>query len=61
MKDILKEQNTERSLTLLVAQRVLYSRSKYLRQIELLFLLLSAVVSVFSIIPFEYFEVIPDS
>lgn len=60
MKDILKEQNTERSLTLLVAQRVLYSRSKYLRQIELLFLLLSAVVSVFSIIPFEYFEVIPD-
>lgn len=60
MKNILEEQNLEKNLRLLIVQRVLYSRAKNLKSLELLILVISISISVLPIIPIEYLRNYPD-
>lgn len=60
MKNILEEQNLKKNLRLLIVQRVLYSRTKNLKSLELLILVISIGISVLPIIPIEYLRNYPD-
>ncbi len=60
MKNILEEQNLEKNLRLLIVQRVLYSRTKNFKSLELLILVISIGISVLPIIPIEYLRNCPD-
>lgn len=60
MKNILEEQNLEKNLRLLIVQRVLYSRAKNFKSLELLILVISIGISVLPIIPIEYLRNYPD-
>lgn len=60
MKNILEEQNLEKNLRLLIVQRVLYSRTKNFKSLELLILVISIGISVLPIIPIEYLRNYPD-
>ena len=60
MKNILEEQNLEKNLRLLIVQRVLYSRAKNFKSLELLILVISIGISVLPIIPIEDLRSYPE-
>lgn len=60
MKNILEEQNLDKNLRLLIIQRVLYSRAKNFKSLELLILVISIGISVLPIIPIEYLRSYPE-
>ena len=58
--NILEEQNSEKNLRLLVAQRALYSRSKSFKNCELLILVISIATPVLPIIPIKFSKSYPE-